>query len=392
MSRAAQIYPLERMLERELKKIRTDQHNSDCLYRYYQARVADGVSLARINKCLWMLRRISQMLGKPFAGATKDDFVRLVSDFERSNLSDWTKRDYKVILKHFYKWFRNWEDGMPPEVRWIKKTRGAENKRPILPRDLLTPDEKIALIKAAQNPRDRALIEVFSESGRRFGEILTLRIKDIEFDSMGAKLFISGKTGEDFARIISSAPALAVWLDNHPLRDSPESPVWIGLGRSNRMKQLSYVAAKSVLKKIAKRAGMKKRIHFYLFRHTRIDESLGILTEAQQCMMFGWKFGSRMPATYMKRYGKHIDNAQATMNGVKPPQKEATVIQVPKTCTRCNISNSPVSKFCNRCGSVLDVQTALQLDEARKRIDMQLNKITEDPEKLEILRALLRSV
>ena len=331
------------------------------------------------------------MLAKPFSNATKDDFVKLISSLEQTKLSDWTKRDYRVILKHFYKWFRGWEDGTPPEVRWIKKTRGAENKKPILPKDLLTPEEKLVLIKTTQNPRDRALLEVSFESGRRLGEILTLHIRDIEFDSMGAKLFINGKIGEDFARIISSAPALAIWLDNHPMRDDPESPVWIGLGYSNRLQQLSYAAASMLLRKIARRAGIKKRIFYYLLRHTRIDETQGILTEAQQCMMFGWKFGSRMPATYMKRYGKHIDNAQAAMNGITPPQK-TVIVQQSKTCVRCKTNNSPVSKFCNRCGNVLDIQTAVQIDESRKKIDILLNEITEDPQKMEKLCMLLRSV
>lgn len=118
MSRALEIYPLKRMIERELEKIRLDPYNSEPLCKYYRARVADGISHARTFKCLNTLRKISSMLGKSFSDATKDDFVKLVSDLEGSSLANWTKRDYKVVLKHFYKWFRNWEDGSPPEVRW----------------------------------------------------------------------------------------------------------------------------------------------------------------------------------------------------------------------------------------------------------------------------------
>lgn len=168
MSRADEIYPIRRQLERNLEQIKSDPHNADALSKYYQARVAEGISTARIYKCISTLNILSRRLGKPFSDAVKDDFIRLVSEIEQSSLSDWTKRDYKVILKHFYRWLRGWEDGSPPETRWIKKTsRGLENKTPILPKDLLTADEKIALIRAAKNPRDRALIEVFSESGRR---------------------------------------------------------------------------------------------------------------------------------------------------------------------------------------------------------------------------------
>lgn len=391
MSRATEIYPLHKYVESELSKIRNDPHNSENLVRYYHARLADGISHARMYKCLWTMRRISAMLAKPFDAATKDDIIRVVSEIETSDFSDWSKRDFKVILKQFYRWLKNWEDGNPPEVRWIKRTRNPSNKKPVLPKDLLTPEEKMELLRAARNPRDRALLEVFFESGRRLGEILTLRIRDIEFDSLGAKLHINGKTGEDFARIISAAPALAIWLDMHPSRDCIDSPVWIGLGGPNRDKQLSYSAAWMLLTKIKERAGIKKRVFYYLFRHTRIDETQGMLTEAQQCMMFGWKFGSRMPAIYMKRYAKHIDDAQMIMNGKTSPKVFRKTIQT-KQCSRCNFVNSPVSILCNKCGCALDARTALEIDEKKNTLETLLYGISSDPAKFDQLREALKTI
>lgn len=388
MSRAAEIYPLKRMVERELEKIKQDPHNSDSLYRYYHSRVAEGIGQARIIKCLNTMRQVSKMLGKPFEDATKDDFVRLVSALETSDLAGWTKRDYKMILKHFYKWFRNWEDGSPPEVRWIKKSRNVENKRPIMPKDLLTAEEKTALINATQNMRDRAFLEVLFESGRRPEEILTLHRRDVEFDEIGAKLFVTGKVGRDTVRIISSAPALSVWMENHPLRQSQDFPLWVGFGRSNKGKQISHATGLAFLKKIARRAGLKKRIFFYLFRHTRIDESQGLLTEAQQCMMFGWKFGSQMPATYFKRYGKHIDNAQMLMNG-KTPQQKSVAVEKTRFCVFCNTENSAVSKFCCRCGKSLDVRFGVDVEDREKKVRDMLHALITDPEELENLRSYL---
>ncbi|MEM3143172.1 MAG: site-specific integrase [Candidatus Nitrosotenuis sp.] len=388
MSRAAEMYPLRRYVELELEKIRKDPHNAEIIEKYYWARVADGISLARMYKCLWTVRRISKMLDKPFSEATKDDFVRVIAELEQSGFSDWTRMDFKVILKHFWRWFKNWEDGTPPEVRWIRRQKNPQSKRPILPKDLLTAEEKTRLLKATENPRDRALLEVLFESGRRLGEILTLRIRDIEFDEMGAKLFVHGKTGQDFVRIIASTPALSIWLDNHALSENPDSPVWIGLGWANRTKQLSYGAAWSLLKKIATRAGINKRTFFYLMRHTRVDETQGILTEPQQCMMFGWKFGSHMPAIYMKRYGKHIDNAQAIMNGRVPKAKPLDVAK-PRVCIRCKFDNSPVSKFCNRCGALLDINMSTDLDQKKTMLDKMLYGIAAEPEKFEELREAL---
>lgn len=352
MSRATDIYPYRRMIANLLEKIRKDPFNSESLERYYNTRVAEGISPARIHKCLCTMNMISKAFGRQFEGATKDDIVKLVATLESKDIADWTKRDYRVVLKHFYKWLRNWDDGTPPEVRWIKKTRSAENKRPILPKDLLTLEEKSLLLKSTRHPRDRALLEVLMESGRRLGEILTLHIGDIGFDDDGAILSINGKMGSDFSKIISSASSLAIWLKHHPLEGNPQAPVWVDIMGKNRGKQLSYAAATAMLKNRAKEAGIKKRIHFYLFRHTRIDESQGLLKESEQCNMFGWRYGSHMPATYMKRSIKHIEVAQRKMNALTISQQST------KKCVRCATTHSMNSKFCTNCGMPLDLKSS----------------------------------
>lgn len=143
------------------------------------------------------------------------------------------------------------------------------------------------------------------------------------------------------------------------------------------------------MKKIAKRSGIKKRIHYSLFRHTRIDESQGLLTEAQQCMMFGWRFGSRMPATYVKRYGKHIDNAQAIMNGVTPSQIKPVTPRPPQSCIFCKTENSPLSKFCCRCGKSLDIKFGVSLKDREIKIREMLYALKTDSQELESLRNYL---
>jgi hypothetical protein len=161
--------------------------------------------------------------------------------------------------------------------------------------------------------------------------------------------------GSDFSKIISSAPALAVWLNQHPNRDDPHAPVWVYIMGDNRGKQLSYAAATAMLKGRAQEAGIKKRIHFYLFRHTRVDESQGLLKESQQCDMFGWKYGSHMPAIYMKRSIKHIGDAQRIMNGLGSGTN-STAEQRSKRCIRCTTVHSLSSKFCTNCGMPLDLK------------------------------------
>jgi len=51
-------------------------------------------------------------------------------------------------------------------------------------------------VSSAINPRDKAFISLLYESGCRIGELLNLKIKNVEFDANGAVLIVNVKTGQ----------------------------------------------------------------------------------------------------------------------------------------------------------------------------------------------------
>ena len=174
-----------------------------------------------------MLRKISTLLGKEFYRTTKTDMVTVVSELEKQDTSYDTKLSEKQCIKRFYKWLRNAENDYPPEVKWLKSKRNNNHK--ILPERLPTEDELKKLAETCQNQRDRALILVPYETGCRLGEILTLKVGDVQFHMHGAIMIVKGKTGPRRVRIISSAKALSEWLNHHALRLDRESPLWTTL-------------------------------------------------------------------------------------------------------------------------------------------------------------------
>jgi len=391
VSRADEVYNYSRFLERELAKLQSHslgKENSETLLKFYRQLTAEGLSIARRIKYLTTLRRIASLLKKPFSKVTKDDIINFVADIEQRNYSEWTKRDYKMILKRFYKWLRDCEEGYPPEVRWIKPRFNIRNK--LQKKDLLTMEEIKMIANKATNIRDKAFIWVYFESMRRLGEILTLRIGDVEFDELGARLLVNGKMGRDYGRIITSVPILSAWLNIHPLRDDPNAPLWVTLNSKKTHKQLSYGAINSILKDCVKRAGIKKRVWLYLIRHSRITPASKILPHSLLCATAGWKQGSRMPAVYIHLAGEDVDEAQCILSGTAKVEKEDERLKA-IICQRCNSKNLPDSKFCNRCGMPLDFRSVVQLDQTRAKLDRLLNRLTEDPEKLDKLLNLLET-
>ena len=382
-----EVYRTRKRIEYCLKKVRNssiDEVSKNKILEFYQECTVRGYSKERMIKYLLTLERIARELYKPLTEAKKEDIVNLVAKIEQRNYSEWTKHDYKVILRVFYKWLR--KDEHPEEVSWIKVKDTSRHK---LPEELLTVEEVNRLVEAADHIRDKAFISTLYESGCRIGEILCLQIKHVCFDNFGAVLLVNGKTGQRRVRVIASAPKLYQWYENHPLKENPEAPLWITIGTNSRYKVWTYSTAKEVIKKIVKKAGIKKRVYPHLFRHSRATHLANYLTEAQMKQYFGWVQGSDMASVYVHLSGRDVDNALLKLNGMETQEKGEDEKFKAKICPKCKKSNSFDAKFCSFCGMCLDVKASVEVEELRSNVDQLMTELVKNPE---VLEALLKGI
>lgn len=351
---------------------------------------AEGLSTPRQVRYTYVLRKLSSLLGREFRRTTKTDMIRVISDLERQDTAYDTKLSEKQCIKRFYKWLRNSEDEYPVEVKWIRAKRNNNHK--MLPEHLLTEDEVKKLAETCLNQRDRALILVLYETGCRVGEILPLKVGDVQYDTHGAVMILKGKTGPRRVRIIFSAKTLSEWLNHHPTRLDPEAPMWTSFESAGSTKPLEYYAFRKMLAVTAGRAGIAKRVNPHSFRHARASNLANVLTEAQMKEYLGWVGDSRMASTYVHLSGRNIDNALLKLNGIKTEDEvnsEEHTLRI-RMCPRCQEANSPTSGFCSRCGSPLDVKTAMQLHEEERKTDNIMDRLFEDQEFRELVRSRLK--
>lgn len=395
MSLQKDIYDYESQYERTKKRIdssKMSSRNKEIIIRFEKMCSLEGLSKPRRIKIMQTLSLFADLyLKKDFDKSRKEELKDAVLMLDSKNkLSPNTLQSYKAILKKFYKWLIYGDDyknkmEYPEIISWLRAGINSKDKPRVQASDILTEKEVDKLIQSAEHPRDRAFISMLYELGARISEIGNLKIKDVTQDKYSYIVDLTGKTGHRTPRIVTSSPYLTIWLNNHPLRKDPNSPLWVMIGDRNKNTKMSYETFRAMLLRLRERSKIKKRIHAHLFRHTRVTHLLANkqINEAQAKVYFGWVPSSKMLSEYSHLVSHDVNELMLEIHGIKTSKKE----EEPKIkqCPRCRSINPKDYLFCGKCSSALDVKTAIELDDNRKGSDIFMTKLLEDKEVKELL-------
>lgn len=355
----------ERLLERVLSDKKLSS-NSRSLIRehiaYLQAQGRDTKTLIKHLYCLKVFVDFAE--GKvDFKALTRKDIEKIIAKLESSDYKPETKRNVKAVVKGFWKHAFGQDEFYPEPIRWIKTTTRRKDK--LMPDGILSEEDIMKLLDAANNVRDKAIIATLFDSGIRVGELLSMKRKDVDLEGNPAHIVVNGKTGPRRIPILFSVPYLATYLNEQKLR-KPGEYLWNVVGSwAGLTQRADYSAIRMMLQRVAKRAGIDKRVNPHSFRHARATDYASRLSDQQLKMLFGWVGGSRMAETYVHLSGKDIDNSVLEANGYKPVEMQAPKLKV-QLCPRCHLANEPTAQYCSRCGSPLSIDVALLEERTQK--------------------------
>ena len=305
---------LKRALENLQNNTTIIPENKQDITDFIYGMTALGIKPIRLRKEIYVLTKLSLLLGHIFRNTEKKEMLILFSKIELSSYSDWSKTEFKVILKRFYKWLLGEDEYYPQCVAWIR-TKDVKNH--ILPEQLLTEEEVLQVVNACQFVRDKAFIHLLYESGARIGEILSLKIKHVTFADPVSAILVNGKTGQRRIPIIKSVAPLKEWISKHPFKDNSDSMLWVKTnerkgnfrkqGEHSNTDHIGYSSVNKLLQVNFEAIGLKKRCNPHIFRHSRATFLAKHLTEAQLKMFFGWTQSSDMAARYVHLSGRDLD-------------------------------------------------------------------------------------
>lgn len=376
------------VIRQRLEKAPISERNKELIGMFDRACFMEGLSKPRRIKLISGLIMLAKVyLRKDFDQATKEDLKRVVMEIgSREDYSPWTRHSYRVIIKKFYKWLNYGDEyknviEYPSIVSWLRCGLKKKEQPKIKASDILTEAEVKRLLEAAEHPRDKAFICMLYELGARIGEIGGLAIREVTKDTYGYIIDLEGKTGHRTPRIVISDPLITHWLNTHPMKEKGDAPLWVMLGSRDKGKRMEYAAFRALILRLVEKAGIKKRVYHHLFRHTRVTHLLinRQINEAQAKVYFGWVPNSTVLSEYSHLISNDVNEAILAMHGIKPDNQKESLFK-PKPCPRCSAINSKDSRFCHKCGSILDVNTALELDDNRKQSDDLMAELVKDPE------------
>ena len=190
-----------------------------------------------------------------------------------------------------------------------RKTTTARGKGKKLPVETLTDEDVRSLIEVCSNRaptgvRNRALIVVMYRAGLRLAEALELKPKDFDLD-LGTIRVLHGK-GDKARTVAVDTGAVAVvgrWLDIRTRKSiNGRAPLFCTL----EGKPIEQAYIRALLPRLARKAGIEKRVHAHGLRHTFAAQ---LVSEGVPVNVIQKALGHSSAAT-TSRYLDHISPQQ----------------------------------------------------------------------------------
>jgi integrase/recombinase XerD len=146
----------------------------------------------------------------------------------------------------------------------MKVALGRPRKPKRIVQHVLSESEVSRIIHAAKNTRERAIISLLAYSGVRNTELCSIRRKDIDLGANQLKI-LGGKGKKD--RVVNvSAECTRVLIDYlGAYRRRPDDFLFTTLKEE---RQLTETALRKLVRVLARRANIGRRVHPHLFRHS----------------------------------------------------------------------------------------------------------------------------
>jgi integrase len=349
--------------------------NAELLLNFVAHLEALGLSTGRVAKYANHACALTKRCPHNPKTATRSDIEKVVAWINTQPYKTNTKNDLRLVLKKLVQYAKigscDKNAPTPPETAWFTVKSGKDKDSRVKPESLITPDELNAMIGATLNERDKALLSVIFEAALRPGELLTMVVGSVEFKEDYCIITVNGKTGIKRIPLVVSHKPLLEWLEKHPNRRDLCAPLWASLSNNSKGNCVSYYYLRKLLRRLGERAGVKKDVWPYLFRHSCLTAMAKVFTESKLELYAGWVQGSRMTRRYVHFSARDLEEAVLELHGLAKKDEAKRGFRL-KDCPRCGRKNQPNNVRCYFCGLILDRRLAEEIEHKTVERDQEV--------------------
>jgi len=229
---------------------------SEKVKSYLSAKKLEGLSPSTLEGYRLELSVFGKYIQKPVSEIATNEIRNFLGQFSQLKTSSLSRK--LSVLKSFFGWLTEEEIIPRDPTRKIKAPKAAKG----LPK-ALSIDELEMMREACITARERAMVEVFYSTGGRLAEIHDLNREDIDWQERSVKVVGKGSIEREVLFSFKAAYHLKKYLDS---RKDEEHALFVTERRPYR--RLSRRGFQREIKLIALRAGISKRVHPHVMRHT----------------------------------------------------------------------------------------------------------------------------
>lgn len=217
----------------------------------------EGLSELTLRNYRYNLGKLLMYFNKPLSTITTADikmFMYANGEGKQQN----SLNSFMIPIKLFFAWCQNEEFIVKNPCATIKPV-----KEPKRMRKALTVEEVEVVRDSLTEVREKAIFEFLISSGCRVGEVINVKIADVDFASK--TLLVIGKGNKQ--RRVYFTERCKIALKNYLKSRSDQEP-WLFVGDRKPHKQLGTRALQMIVDKMRDKSGLEFKLHPHIFRHT----------------------------------------------------------------------------------------------------------------------------
>lgn len=262
------LYKLRVILEQELggvdivvardQKERTIQANDELLISFISAKRIEGCSEKTLNYYQNTLNTWLKTIHTELRDITTNDIRGYLSEFQAKNNSSKTTVDnIRRIFSSFFSWLEDEDYIVKSPVRRIHKIRSE-----ITVKETISDEQLETLRDSCTQLRDLAMIDFLISTGVRVGELVNIKISDLNFNER--QCVVLGKGNKE--RTVYFNARAKVHLQNYlTIRQDNNPALFVALAQPHS--RLTISGVESRLRNLGRRANVGK-IYPHKFRRT----------------------------------------------------------------------------------------------------------------------------